>query len=243
MIGRAGRGADGAHFFNAEFHEAFGIEKRFGLLIEEGLVGRASALRHEEEFVFCAGGGVEVDLGGEVGLGVDLLEHRFWRDLGVAKIFLLVGFVNAGREGFGIVDSGEDAFAFFAHDDGGAGVLAAGEDTVTRDLGIFEKHERDHAVVFGGFGVVEDGRDLFEVRGPKFEGDGLDRFVGKHAQGLRIDFENFLSFELTEGDQVGRNFFVFGGIWTEGEGHLVMEFVHDGDFFRCCGLRRLRCSP
>jgi hypothetical protein len=75
VIGRAGGGAERLHFLDAEFLEALRIEQGLGFLIEKGLVGRAAALGDEEEFVGIALGGVEVDLRGQVGLGVDLVIH------------------------------------------------------------------------------------------------------------------------------------------------------------------------
>ena len=179
VVGRAGGGAEGTHFFDAEFSEALGVEEGFRFLIEEGLVGGAASLVDEEEIVFVSGGGVELDLGGEVILGVDLLIHGKGGDLRVAEVFLGVGFVDSfGEVGF-VVGSGPDVLTFFPHDDGGAGVLTAGEDAVSGNLSILEKHEGDHAVVLGGLGVIEDGGDLLEVGGAELEGNGLGGFVGE----------------------------------------------------------------
>ena len=230
MVGRAGGGAEGFHFLEAEFLEAFGIEEGLGFLIEEGFVGRAAAFGDEEEFVGVSFGGVEVDLGGEVGLGVDLLVHGEWCGLGVAEVFLGVGAVDAFGEEFGIVAAGPDVLAFFSDDGGGAGVLAEGEDAVGGDLGVFEEHECDHAVVVGGFGVVEDGGDLGEVAGAEGEVDGLDGFGGEEFEGFGGDFEDGFAFEFGDRDVFGGEAFVFGGVRSEGEGILIEEgFFSHGD--------------
>ena len=75
MIGGAGGGAEILHFLQAEFLEALRIEQGLGFLKKKRLVRGAAAFADKEEFVFAALGGVEVDLRGKVGLGVDLIEH------------------------------------------------------------------------------------------------------------------------------------------------------------------------
>ena len=75
VVGRAGRGAEELHLVGDERLEALRVEQRLGLLEEIGLVGRAAALGDEEELVFRALGGVDVDLRGQVGAGVDLPLH------------------------------------------------------------------------------------------------------------------------------------------------------------------------
>ena len=134
--------------------------------------------------------------------------------------------MNAFGECFLVVGTGPDGLAFFAHDDGGACVLAAREDSVGGDLGVLEKHEGDHAIVLAGFGIIENGRDLLEVGSAEFEGDGLDRFVGKERESLGIDLEDFLAFEFGGGDEVRGDLLVFRGIGSEGKGVLVVERSH-----------------
>ena len=75
VVGRAGRRAESLHLGHEEGHEGAGIEYGLGLLVEVGLVGGAAALGHAEEAVFVALAGFDVDLGGQVALGVDLVVH------------------------------------------------------------------------------------------------------------------------------------------------------------------------
>ncbi len=70
MIGRAGGGADGFHFVRQKRLQFLRVEQRLGFLEQIGLVGAAAALGYKEELVFAALGGIEVDLGGQVGAGV-----------------------------------------------------------------------------------------------------------------------------------------------------------------------------
>ena len=104
--------------------------------------------------VFVAGGGGDVDLGGEVVAGIFFLEHGEGGDLGVAKVAFGEGAVDATGEGFFFVEVGPDLRAFGAGDEGGAGVLAGGEFADGGDDGVFEEGVGDEVVVFAGVGVV-----------------------------------------------------------------------------------------
>jgi len=81
VVGRAGGGSQGAHFLDTEFFQAFRIEQGFCFLIEKCFIGRAAAFGDEEKFVFVAGFGINIDLGGEIALGIDLLIHAQWSGL------------------------------------------------------------------------------------------------------------------------------------------------------------------
>ena len=116
-----------------------GIQERLGLLEEIALVGGAAALGDEEELVLGAGGGVEVDLGREVGAGVDLLVHVEGHGLGVAEVLLGVGLVDPSGEVLLVLHAGPDLLALLADDGGGAGVLAEGELELGGDLGVRKK--------------------------------------------------------------------------------------------------------
>ncbi len=97
------------------------------------LVGRAAALGHEEERVGVAVDRRDLDLGREVGLGVDLVPHRGGGHLRVAEVVALVGVEDAAGEGLLVAAAGEHQLALLALHDRGAGVLAHGEDAAGRD--------------------------------------------------------------------------------------------------------------
>lgn len=221
MIGRASRGAEILHFFQAEFLEALGIQQSLGFLEKKRLVRGAAAFADKEEFVFAALGGIEVDLRGQVGLGVDLIEHVQRGGLRVAKIFLGVGLIYALREFFGIIAAGPDLLAFFAHDGGGAGVLAERQNAVGGDLGIAQHHQRDHAVIFRGRRVIKDRGNLRKVRGPKREIDRAECLICQQGQGLGLDAQNGLSMKFGDRDMIGAQQFILCGIGTSGVDVLV----------------------
>lgn len=67
VVRRAGRGAEVFDLVLDEIRQRFVVQQGFGLLVEERFVGRTASLGQEQEFVFAALSGIEVDLRGEVG--------------------------------------------------------------------------------------------------------------------------------------------------------------------------------
>src|SRR5579859_774673 len=114
VIGRTGRGAEGADLLVDELHQRLRVQHRLGLLVEERLVGGAAALGDEEQVVLVALVGEEIDLRRQIVAGVHLLVHREWRDLAVAQICLGEGLPDAGRERRCVAAAGPDALAFLA---------------------------------------------------------------------------------------------------------------------------------
>ena len=163
MIGRACRRAESAEFLVEKFDQRFRVQHRLCLLIEEALVGGAAALGDEQEFVLVAGLGVEVDLGGQVVAGIDLLVHRQRRYLAVAQIGFGVGAADAGRQRGRVVAPGPDLLPLLAHDDRGAGVLAHRQDLAGRDIGVLQQIEGDEFVVRRRLRIIEDRAQLSEV--------------------------------------------------------------------------------
>lgn len=123
MVGRARGGAERGHFITEELHDALRIEHGAGLLIKEGFVGRAAAFGDEKKFIGVAIGGIQIELGGQVGAGVLLVEHVQRSVLRIAQVVLGISKINALRQRGLVTAASPDLLAFFAHDDGGAGVL------------------------------------------------------------------------------------------------------------------------
>ena len=69
------------NFLVEEFHQGVGVKQGLGLLEQEALVSRTSALRDEQELVFVARRCVELDLARQVRSGVLLLVHVECRHL------------------------------------------------------------------------------------------------------------------------------------------------------------------
>ena len=75
VIGRAGCSSEALHLVHEEGHERFRVQNCLGLLVEIGLVGRATAFGDAEEMIFHSFRGFDVDLCGEVAACVYLLIH------------------------------------------------------------------------------------------------------------------------------------------------------------------------
>ena len=150
VVRRAGGGAERADLLVEELQHPRRVQDRLRLLVEEGLVGRAAALGHEEELVLRLAvvlGRVDLDLRRQVGAGVLLLPRGQRRELGVAQVELRVGVVHPARDRLGVVGAGEHALGLLAHHDRGAGVLAHRQHAARGDVDVLEQVERDEAVV------------------------------------------------------------------------------------------------
>ena len=144
-----------------------GVEERLGLLEEEGLVRRAAALRHVQEVVLVAARREQVDLRGQVRLGVDLRVHVDGRHLRVAQVALRVRVEHAARDVRLVLAVGHHAQPALAEADRRARVLAARQHHARRDVRVLEQLERDEPVVLARVGVVEDLAQLREVPRPQ----------------------------------------------------------------------------
>jgi len=203
MIRGAGGRPQELHLIHHKFFETLGVEQCSGLLKEEGLVRGSPSFGDEEEFVFITRGGVEIDLGGEIGAGVFLFKHRERRTLRVAEVFFGVAVVYSARDGFGVVTTGPDLLSFLAHHDGGSGILAEGKNAFGGDFRVFQQGGRDVAIVVGGFVVGEDGGDLLEVFGPEGKRTVSKRVGREKSECFGRDFEDCFPIEFGGADPLG----------------------------------------
>jgi hypothetical protein len=165
----------------------------------------SSVAHHHVKMVLFAILGVDVDLRREVTARVFLLEHGLGRHLGVSKVSLDVGVVDAAREHLLVVALGPHALALFAHDDGGAGVLAPGEDHPGGDVGVLEKLEGDETVVAGRLGVLEDVGELLQVARAEEMRDVRHALLRDEAERLGLNLEHALAHHLVHADVIGRD--------------------------------------
>ena len=149
--------------------------------------------------------GVDVNLRREVTSRVFLLEHGLGRHLGVSKVSLHVGVVDAAREHLLVVAVGPHALALLSHDDGGAGILAPGEDHPGGDVGVLEKLEGDETVVAGRLGVLEDVGELLQVARAEEMRDVRHALLRDEAERLGLDLEHAPAHHLVHADVIGRD--------------------------------------
>ncbi len=202
VVRRAGRGAERAHFLHQISFQLAGREQRFGFLVQIGFVRGAAALGDTQELIFIAVNAVEVDLRRQVGAGVDLFVHIERRVLRIAQVILGVGLVDALRQRGFIAAAGPDALAFFAHDDGGAGVLAGRQNAFGGNLRVAQELQRDIFVVFAGFRVAQNIRHLLLMRRAQHKRGVVEGVAGQQGQRLRLDFQDFLAFKFGNGDVI-----------------------------------------
>ena len=215
VVRRARGGAERADLLVEELQHPLGVQDRLGLLEQEGLVGRAAALGHEEELVLRRGSvldpvetarrGVQLDLRRQVRAGVLLLPHRQRGELGVAQVELGVGVVDALADPLGVVGAGEHALGLLAHHDRGAGVLAHRQHAAGGDVDVLQQVEGDEPVVARGLGVVDDPAQLGEVGGAQVVRDVVHRLGGQRADRLGLHLEEGPTVDLDGADALGRD--------------------------------------
>ena len=211
-----------------EFRERLLVQQRLGLLVEEGLVGRAAALGDEEEFVLHAGfAAVDVDLGREVRARILFVGHREGHDLRVAQVAVLIGFVNAPGDALGVVGPRPYILALVADADGRAGILAGGQFAFGRD-GLVQQHRVGHElVVVGGFGVFENVAQFLEMRGAQVERHVGVSLLRKQFEALGVDLEDLASVALHDLHILLRQKTVLGFVVLNRKRLLIDKFCHD----------------
>ena len=213
------------HFLYEEGDERTGVlDTCFGLLVEVGLVGRTATLGDAQETVLSSVSSLQVNLCGEVALGVNLVVHIERCVLGVAQVALGVGVVDATREGFLIAEACPDLLAFLAVDDSGAGVLAEGQLALASHLGIAEEGKGYVFIVSRSFRVAQDLSHLLVVAATEHEADVMEGLLCHEGQGFGLDFQDLVSFELAGGDIVFGQQIVLGLVLTELKHRSVLEF-------------------
>ncbi|MBE1476248.1 hypothetical protein H4W32_004290 [Actinophytocola algeriensis] len=226
VVGRARGGAEAAELLVEELRQARRVQQGFRFLVQEGLVGAAAALGHEEELVLrlVAVLVVQLQLRGEVGAGVLLVPEVDGRELRVAEVQLLVGLEDALGERGLVGAAGEHVLGALADDDRGPGVLAHGEDAARGDARVAQQVHGDEPVVAAGLGVVDDGAQLGQVAGAQQVLDVPDGFLGQGGECFRGDLEELPARGFDERDPVGRDQSVFGaGVRSERKGFGVLE--------------------
>ena len=207
VVRRAGGRAERADLLVQELQHPGRVEHRLGLLEQERLVGRPTALGHEEELVLrtlrALRGRVELDLRGQVGAGVLLLPRGQRRELGVAQVELRVGVVDAPGDRLAVVGAGQHALGLLAHHDRGAGVLAHRQHAAGGDVDVLQQVERDEAVVARRLRVVDDLPQLSQVRGPQEVGDVVHRLRRQPLDRLGRDPQEGLPVGLERGHALG----------------------------------------
>ncbi len=208
VVRRAGRPpCEGADLLLEEAQEPLRVQDRLRLLEEEGLVGRAAALGHEEELVLRPPRrlrrGVDLDLGGQVGAGVLLVVRRERRQLAVAQVQPRVGLVDTAGDRLGVVGTGQHALGLLAHHDRGARVLAHRQHPARRDRGVLEQVEGDEPVVGRRLGVVVDAPELGKVGRPQVVGDVAHRLGAQPTDRVGVHLEEGAAVHLERGDAIG----------------------------------------
>ncbi len=222
VIGRARRGTEREHLLLQKRQQAVAGQNRGRRLEQKAFVGAAAALGHEHELIGIIAFGVDLALRRHVVGGVFLLIHRQRRNLRIAQVAAQVRVARALAKCCLIVAIGENARAFLAHDDRGAGVLAHRQHAAGSDVGVLQEIEGDELVVVAGFLVIEDAAQLLEMTGPQIMIDVAERGLRQRPQRLARHHQHVPAQHLLDPHAFGRDFLVRRGVLAERKQRRVL---------------------
>jgi hypothetical protein len=221
------------------------VQQRLGLLVEERLVGRAAALGQHQELVLRgrAGRAVQLDLRRQVRSGVPLVPERGRRHLRVAQVQLVVGGEDAPGDGLLVLPAGEHRLGAFPDDDGGAGVLAHRQHPAGRHAGVAQQVDGHEAVVRRCLGIVHDGPQLGQVRGPQQVLDVLHGLVHQRGDGGRLDLQERPAQRLDDPTRIQVQTSVVGVVRSERQYVGVVELGHHPNLTGSSGVGPAPTGP
>ena len=117
-------------------------------------------------------------------------------------------------------------------DDGCAGVLAERKDSFHGRLRVAKELKSHIFVIFGGFRIVQDRRNLLVMRPAEHELAIVETLLGNQRERLGGDLEKSLSVRQLGGLHQflgSRNLVVLSGVFAQLEHRGVFEFCHKGN--------------
>ena len=173
---------------------------------------------------------LNVNLGREITLGVNLIVHIQGGVLAVAEILLGVSVVYAKAQGFFILEVRPHVLAFLSVDDGCAGVLAERKHALHGSLCVAEELQGHVFVVVRGLGVLQDCSHLLIVGAAKHELAVVERLLGYQRKGLRRYLQDGFVTEFGSFYQFFRsgNLVILRGVRAQLEHGRIFEFCHNG---------------
>ena len=81
----------------------------------------------------------------------------------IAQVALIVCFIDAARDRFGVIADGEYLLSFIPDGDRRAGILTTRQDSTGGDVGIPKQFQRDETIIVRGFRIVQNVAQLLQV--------------------------------------------------------------------------------
>ena len=122
-----------------------------------------------------------------------------------------------------VVALGPDQAALLAHDDGGAGVLAHGQDAAGGDVGVLQEVVGDELVVRGRLRIVEDRGELPQMARAQEMVDVDEGLLGEGPDRLRRDRHELAPAEPLDPHAVAAELAVRGRVGAEGKEGVMRE--------------------
>ena len=224
VVRRTGRRTEVHNVRPNEFGQRLLVQQRLGLLVQERLIRRSASLGDEQEAVFVALRRVQVDLRRQVRPRIFLFGHRERHHLRIAQVAVAIRFVNAFRQGFGIVRARIYVLAFLPDHDRRAGILAGRQFALGRHRLIQQHRISDEFIVIGGLRIVQDIGQFLQVRSPEVERYVGERLARKQFQSFRVDLQDFAAVAFDRLDIIFGEQAILGGILRNRKRLLINKF-------------------
>ena len=172
------------------------LNRRLGHRIEISLIRTSASLCNHNEPILIPLGSLDIDLGREIALGVDLVIHVERGILAVAEILFCESIENSETQGLFVLEIGPDSLAFLAMDNGSTGILAERKYSLYGSLCIAKELEGDIFIVLTCFGVTENSSHLLVMSTAEHEFAVVEGLLSDQRQGLRRYLENSAAAEI-----------------------------------------------
>ena len=214
MIRRARCRSEGFHLIGEEFFQRLRVEERLRHRPVISFIRRSTTLCHKEEFHFGAFFGVNVDLSRQIASGIFFFIHRKRSDLTVTQILRRVRIVNAFGNRFGIVKACPHLLAFMRNANSGSRILTERKNSLGGNGCVFEHRQCDEFIVIARFGILQNFCHFCRVRWAQAKFDFFKSGFRKLRKRFFRNFQNFLSFEFSDGNSVFAEIHIFSRIFA-----------------------------
>ena len=131
---------------------------------------------------------------------------------------------NAQGESFFIAETSPNGLAFFAVNNGSAGILAEGQFAFGGHFSVAQEGKSDILVVVRSFRILQNLGHLFIVSAAKHEVCVVESLFGQKGQSFRLDFKDLMTFEFTFRNVVFGEKIIFRVVFAELEHRSVFKF-------------------
>ena len=215
------------HFLYEERNQCARIlDARFCLLVEIGLVGTSATFGYAQETILISFSRFQVYLCRQVALRIHLVVHVQRSILAIAQIALRIGIIYTFAQCLFVTEASPDFLPFLAMNNSCSCILAERQLSFCSHFCIAQERQRHVFIVIRSFRVTQNLSYLLVVATTKHETHVMKRLLRHQRQTFRLNFQNLVSFEITNGHIVFSQQIILCFILAELEHRLILIVLH-----------------